>query len=144
MTKYRRCLTLKIVWIALLLLNGSLCHQLYIDILCILTNNISLAGFRWQWRNWKKCDLTTYHIAEQSKLTKSHLCGLKLNESANFKINNRKKIAMKPHHLIFNLAYNNNELYIKNMHKQIQHKWLYLIPVTVSEVVGLLGVFGKI
>ena len=27
----------------------------------------------------------TYHIAEQSKLTKSHLWGLKLNESANFK-----------------------------------------------------------
>ena len=28
---------------------------------------------------------TTYHIAEQSKLTKSHLCGLKLKESAYLK-----------------------------------------------------------
>ena len=32
----------------------------------------------------------TYHMAEQSKLTKSHLWGLKLNESANFKMNKMK------------------------------------------------------
>lgn len=32
----------------------------------------------------------THHIAEQSKLTKSHLCGLKLKESANYKDENNK------------------------------------------------------
>lgn len=33
----------------------------------------------------------TYHIVEQSKLTKSHLCGLKLNESANFRRKENKQ-----------------------------------------------------
>lgn len=45
----------------------------------------------------------THHIAEQSKLTKSHLCGLKLKESAYFKkkIEKRKeKIVIKPHCLM--------------------------------------------